>query len=202
MTVAIPEAAGAVEARAGGTAARRKVVRGEVVSRRPQWRPGEVRGETRASPPPRNRRAAPTVTYTPRNRGGSLNPVSGNSYQGVILAEFLGAVLIVAFLPLAAGAPNDGKTGPSPYRVNDIEQLAAIGITYFLLALLANGNHGRIAAWFGGLILLGIAFKKLASGQFSAAVSGIGGKPVPAEAGDYAGGGGGGGKVETQAEES
>jgi len=193
MTVAIPEAASAVEARTGGAVANRsraRVVRGEVTDSRYRTRPRQQ---------PRQRRAAPTVTYTPRNRGGGSAP---GGYQGVILAEFLGAVLIVAFLPLAAGAPNDGKAGPSPYRVNDIEQLAAIGITYFLLALLANGNHGRIAAWFGGLILLGVAFKKLANGQFSAAVSGIGGKPVPAEAGDYAGGGGGGGRIETQAEES
>jgi len=201
MTVAIPEAASAAEGAAGRTGAARAGRHRRPVSRVEAGRARRAQAAEREAADARTRQR--TIDYGRRGAGyaGDVSLPSGNGYQGVILAEFLGAVLIVAFLPLASGAPNDGKAGPSPYRVNDIEQLAAIGITYFLLALLANGNHGRIAAWFGGLILLGIAFKKLASGQFSAAVSGIGGKPVPAEAGDYAGGGGGG-KVETQAEES
>jgi hypothetical protein len=145
----------------------------------------------------------PTVSYTPSRSGsGGL----GGGYQGAILAEFLIAILVVSFMPLASGAPNDGKTGPSPYRVNDLEQLAAIGVTYFLLALLAQGNHGKMAAWFGGLILLGIGFKKMMSGQFSAAVSGLTGQPVPAEAGPYTdtptGSGGGGGHIDTASEQS
>jgi hypothetical protein len=132
---------------------------------------------------------------------GEVDLPGGGGYQGAILAEFVIAVLVVSFMPLASGAPNDGKAGPSPYRVNDLEQLAAIGVTYFLLALLAQGDHGKMAAWFGGLILIGIGFKKMMSGQFSAAVSGLQGKPPPAEAGPYTdtpapGVGGGGGHPE------
>jgi hypothetical protein len=100
----------------------------------------------------------------------------GRNYQGVILAEFLVAVIVVAFLPLAAGAPNDGKAGPSPYRVNDMIQLVAIGAVYFILALFSSGERsGRVVAWFGGLITIGILIAKVGSGQLSAAVSGVSG---------------------------
>lgn len=100
----------------------------------------------------------------------------GRNYQGVILAEFLVAVLVVAFLPLASGRPADDKGGPSPYRVNDMIQLVAIGAVYFVLALFSSGEKsGRIVAWFGGLLTLGILIAKTASGQLSAAVSGVSG---------------------------
>jgi hypothetical protein len=100
----------------------------------------------------------------------------GRNYQGVILAEFLVAVLVVAFLPLAAGQPDDGKAGPSPYRVNDMIQLVAIGAVYFVLALFSSGERsGRVVAWFGGLLTLGILIAKTHSGQLSAAVSGVSG---------------------------
>lgn len=99
----------------------------------------------------------------------------GRNYQGVILAEFLVAVLVVAFLPLASG-PTDGKQGPSPYRVGDMIQLVAIGAVYFVLALFSSGERsGRVVAWFGGLLTLGILIVKTHSGQLSAAVSGVSG---------------------------
>ena len=179
MTVAIPEAVGAVESAGSGAVASRsggRVARGQVTSSRyetPRRRPARARSQR-------------TYTYTPPE-GSSRSSGGGFGGQGAILAEFLIAVLVVAFLPLAAGPPEDGKAGPSPYRVNDITQLASIGVVYFLLALLAQGGHGRMAGWFGGLILLGIGFKKLASGQFSGAVSGLQGKPPPVES-PYAGG--------------
>jgi len=55
-------------------------------------------------------KAAPGAIRQTRIPGG------GNKYQGAILAEFLVAVLVVAFAPIAAG-PRDDKGGPSPYRV-------------------------------------------------------------------------------------
>ena len=100
----------------------------------------------------------------------------GRNYQGVILAEFLVAVLVVAFLPLASGRPADDKGGPSPYRVNDMIQLVAIGAVYFVLALFSSGERsGRVVAWFGGLLTIGILIAKTSSGQLSAAVSGVSG---------------------------
>jgi hypothetical protein len=111
-----------------------------------------------------------------QNVGQQQITPGGRNYQGVILAEFLVAVIVVAFLPLAAGAPNDGKAGPSPYRVNDMIQLVAIGAVYFILALFSSGERsGRVVAWFGGLLTIGILIAKVGSGQLSAAVSGVSG---------------------------
>ncbi len=171
MTVLIPEvAAGGAEAGAaaegaaegyGGTRARRKAAekaRGAV-----QGAPGYYAGQSREL------------------SGGRLTPGSRN-YQPAILAEFLVAVLIVTLTPLATGGgepttPTDtpGKSGgvarPSPYHVNDLIQLVAIGGIYFVLALLSSGERtGRIAAWFGGLILIGLLIGKMKKGQVTAAL--------------------------------
>ena len=96
-------------------------------------------------------------------------PTGDRQYQGVILAEFLVAVLIVGVAPLARGkAAQDSSSGPSPYGPDDIKQLAAIGVTYFVLALLSSGKHGRMAAWFGGLILVAIGLSETTSGGLPA----------------------------------
>lgn len=91
-------------------------------------------------------------------------PTGNRQYQNVILAEFLAAVVLVAALPLATGgSPNaKAKGGLSPYDAGDLRQLLGIGAVYFILALLSSGNRGRFAAWFGGLVLLGIGFAKTA----------------------------------------
>jgi hypothetical protein len=110
-----------------------------------------------------------------RDLGRQQITPGGRNYQGIILAEFLVAVIVVAFLPLASG-PADGKQGPSPYRVNDMIQLVAIGAVYFVLALFSSGERsGRIVAWFGGLLTIGILIAKVGSGQLSAAVSSVSG---------------------------
>jgi hypothetical protein len=96
----------------------------------------------------------------------------GNSYQTVILTEFLVAAAIVAFLPLATGGPPDKNT-PSPYQVTDLVQLLALGVVYFILATLTGGSHGKIAAWFGGLVLLGLFYKKFATGELNTAITSI-----------------------------
>jgi hypothetical protein len=95
----------------------------------------------------------------------------GNKYQKAILAEFLAAVALVAFLPLATGGPKD-KENPSPYTTNDIVQLVAIAVVYFILALIP-GQWSRWAAWLGFLILLGIGYKKTASGELNVALTSI-----------------------------
>ena len=84
-------------------------------------------------------------------------------YQGVILAEFLLAVVVIAGLPImSGGSPNaKAKGGPSPYDSHDMIQLVAVGGVYFILALVSSGNRGRIAAWFGGLVLIGLGFTKI-----------------------------------------
>lgn len=124
---------------------------------------------------------------------GRLVPGSRN-YQPVILAEFLAAVLIVAFAPLATGGgtsvepPESHKvkgqetaSRPSPYHVNDMVQLVSVAAVYFVLALLSSGpRSGRIAAWFGGLVLAGLIFRKFAGGELQAVVTNLGGGPPQA----------------------
>lgn len=94
--------------------------------------------------------------------------IPGNrAYQPVLLAEFLAAVVIIALVPIAAGGSANAKAKgtPSPYDTGDLKQIVAVGGLYFILALASSGNSGRISAWFGGLVLLGLAFSKLSHGQ-------------------------------------
>lgn len=98
-------------------------------------------------------------------------------YQGVIVAEFVAAVFILAVVPVAEGGSPNAKTkgSISPYDVTDLRQMVAVGMLYFILALLSSGNSGRLSAWFGGLVLVVLAMAKLAGGEFSAVVSNISG---------------------------
>lgn len=84
------------------------------------------------------------------------------NYQGVILAEFVTAIVLVATTPIAT---NKNKTGLSPYRPADVMQLAAITLAYFLLSVLSvvNRGAGRFAAWFGLLILIAVGLGQAAS---------------------------------------
>ena len=102
-------------------------------------------------------------------RGALKGRLPGShSYQPVILAEFVVAVVLVSVSPLASGgtATAQAKGSASPYDVNTLKQLVAIGMVYFVLALFgASEKAGRYAAWFGGLVLLGLGFTQLASGD-------------------------------------
>jgi hypothetical protein len=94
-----------------------------------------------------------------------------HSYQPVILAEFIVAVLIVATGPIAKGGTPEAQTkgSPSPYSTNTLKQLIAIGGVYFVLALVAASQRaGRMAAWFGGLVLVALGLAELAAGDLSA----------------------------------
>jgi hypothetical protein len=82
------------------------------------------------------------------------------SYQAVVLAEFVAAVLLVAATPFA----KKDSPGVSPYEGRDLMQLVAITVLYFLLALVSGANRsaGRFAAWFGVLILLAVGLAEAA----------------------------------------
>ena len=124
----------------------------------------------------RGQQAAAAAPGYARSRITGVGAPGGDRYQAAILLEFLVAALVVAFAPLASG-PKDDKGGPSPYRTGDLAQLAAIGIVYFLLAAWSGTGRGRPAAWFGFLILLGILFRKAVSGELTAEVAPLTGKP-------------------------
>lgn len=104
-------------------------------------------------------------------------------YQGVILAEYLVAVLLITLSPIATGGSANAKTksSPSPYDVNDLKQLVAVSGVYFVLALVASGNKGRFSAWFGGLILLAISMSKLGQGGIKAIADIVGQAPEPGQ---------------------
>lgn len=108
-------------------------------------------------------KGAQAARSTARTVGQARIPTGDRAYQPVLLAEFLAAVVIVALLPIAAGGSDNAKAKgtPSPYDTGDLEQLVAIGGLYFILALASSGNSGRVSAWLGGLVLLGLAMKKL-----------------------------------------
>lgn len=138
-----------------------------------------------------------------RSAGRARIPTGDRKYQGVILAEFVVAALIVAVAPLARGgggaastgggqpvspdigqgitpnvSPDIGKglgsgsgSGPSPYGPDDLKQLVAIGLVYFVLALLSSGNSGRLAAWLGGLILVALGLAQMGTGGLQATFS-------------------------------
>jgi len=177
VTVAIPEAVGAVEGRAAAGAASRKTAQGQVISSRTartrRTYDARVTGTRRQRPA---RQAPPSgPAPAPAAPDGAATAAGGGKYQGAILAEFLIAALIVAFAPIAAG-PKDDKGGPSPYRVGDLAQLAALGVVYFLLAVWSGTGKGRMAAWFGFLILLAVLFRKTASGELNAEAAPLTGK--------------------------
>jgi hypothetical protein len=103
-----------------------------------------------------------------------LAPGSRN-YQSVILAEFLTAIVILTVVPIVSGGSPaaQAKGSPSPYDTGDLRQLAAVGMVYFILALVSSGNSGRLAAWLGGLVLITLALGKVAGGELSATVKNL-----------------------------
>jgi hypothetical protein len=81
-------------------------------------------------------------------------------YEKVIVAEFVIVVLLVAVAPMT----RKERTGLSPYYGQDIVQLVAIMAAYFILGVIAQGGQGaaRVAAWFGGLLAIGIGLGEAA----------------------------------------
>jgi hypothetical protein len=199
MTVAIPEATGTAEAFTG----RRAVARGRHARSGPnvaargrhaapvaaprasaanvQARTGQ-RGRPGRDAGPRDRSRRPAMS-TPRS-----------NYQPVILAEFVTAIILVAATPFAS---SKDKTGLSPYGGQDVVRFAALILVYLILALMSVGGRGggRVAAWFGGLILIGVGLSEAANiakvlNVFGASPAGT--ETAPAGSGSSSGAGAGG----------
>lgn len=146
----------------------------EAESRKPRrYRPVEERAvqtgaETGGETGGRVKSAASSLGSQAAYVGGNARLTPGSrGYQPVLLAEFLAAVVIVALVPVAAGGSPAAKAkgSPSPYDAGDLGQLVAVGAVYFILALASSGNSGRVSAWFGGLVLIGLTIVKLSGGQ-------------------------------------
>jgi hypothetical protein len=112
--------------------------------RGPQGAPGSRAARARSS-------YARQASYVASN--ASLVPGNRN-YQGIILAEYVTALIIMLVAPLAGG--NAGTSGASPYTVADLKRIVAASAVYFFTALASGGNRGKYAAMFGGLMLLAI----------------------------------------------
>jgi len=107
------------------------------------------------------------------------------SYQAVVLAEFVAAVLLIAATPFAKRQ----SEGVSPYEGADLLQIMAVTVVYFLLALVSGANRGagRFAAWFGALILLTVGLGEAAR---LAKLLNVFGLSAPASSGEGEGTGG------------
>jgi cytochrome c biogenesis factor len=81
-------------------------------------------------------------------------------YEKVIVAEFVLVVILVAVAPFT----RKQRDNLSPYYGQDLVQLVAIMAAYFILGLVAQTGQSsaRIAAWFGGLLALGIGLGEAA----------------------------------------
>src|SRR5258708_14820926 len=156
MTAGIPEVAGTAvgagetavaasgPARAGGAA---RGARAAPVAPRRQKEGGEPRGGQQ-----RERQYSRKLKKTGKGALKARLPGS-HSYQPVILAEFLVAVVVVSTGPLAKGGTPEAqaKGTPSPYSGNTLKQLVAIGGAEFLLALVAfSGLARHLASRLGG----------------------------------------------------
>lgn len=141
---------------------------------------------------------------------GGAGP-SGGAHR-LVLAEYLGVMLIL-FATEILGPIGAGKQAPSPADAAKsaspgagiLVRMTAASILFFALALMANGPRaGRIAAAFGGLVVLGTALNAApvwtglgrvfggAAAQPPAAGEGGGGPVTAGEDGSAAGEGSGG----------
>jgi hypothetical protein len=133
-----------------------------------------ARTRTAAVPAPQRRQRDPQARQRARRAGRSATRAripGGRNYQPVILAEFLVAVVVVALAPVAKGGSDTSKAkgSPSPYDTSTLKQILLIGVVYFILALLSSGkNLGRVSAWFGGLVLVGVGVQQTVNGGFAA----------------------------------
>jgi hypothetical protein len=194
MTVAALEAAPALEAGAA-----------PALEARPAARAARARagGTGRRAYAPRHQAWAPLPPperARPRGgRGGQLGSFAAGdlagrggqrihrgNYQGIVLAEFVAAVLLVALIPFAG---KQQKTSMSPYAGKDMLQLGGITVLYFVLALISAGNNelARLAAWLGGLVLLTVGLASAAHLAQVIDLAGIGSSKAQATADQEAG---------------
>lgn len=115
------------------------------------------------------------------------------TYHRIILVEFLGCVILVTAAPIlnpkTSGKGAQLAVDTSVSFAGPLVRLTAVCVVFFVLALMGNGQRtGKIAAAFGGLVLLGCVltahdiFAGLAA-AFGPAVKGAGspGSPLVAQ---------------------
>lgn len=100
-----------------------------------------------------------------QKRGKQLGAhLTTGAYHRIVIAEFLATVLIIAAAPILV--PRDASSGTPAEEARaavrslslsrPLTRLTAVCVIFFILALSANGQRtGRVAAAFGGLVMLG-----------------------------------------------
>ena len=139
---------------------------------------------------------APGSVYRVQTPGGQQLEgrvrLPSRTYHRIVLAEFIGTVLIIAAAPIvvpqkstAAGTAQSAAAQAS--FAGPLVRLTAVCVLFFVLALLATGERsGKVAAAFGGLVLTGAALN--AGDLWSALASAVGAvKPATASTSPTAG---------------
>lgn len=114
----------------------------------------------------------------------SLPSGSGSTYRRIILAEFAACVVLVGaspFLKPRSSTETPAEAAAALALSAPMVRLTAVCLTFFILALLANGpRSGKIAAAFGGLVTVGTLVNATDSAKgltavFSSQPSSVGG---------------------------
>lgn len=106
--------------------------------------------------------------------GGAKTLVTGGNrrYSLVIAVEWLVCVVLIALSGAGVGSDQDAPAFSDPAIA--LVRLTAVSLLFFLLALLSAGERiGKLAAAFGGLVTLGVAFN--AVGEWTAIANVFGG---------------------------
>lgn len=177
MTVVAAEAVPAVESTAASAAASSG---GKAAATKAKPQPG-LSTRTKAKQKPRAREIVYT-TEDGKERSAVLPGSSApeHTWHRWIMAEFILAVVLVGASPFLRPGGLAGKAEKDIQPVSSLAgpviRLTAVSLIYFILALMAQGpTSGKIAAAFGGLVLLGTAFNSLP--EFTTLASAFGGKP-------------------------
>jgi len=126
---------------------------------------------------------APGSVYAVSTPGGQQAEgrvrLPSKTYHRIVLAEFIGTVLIIAAAPIVVPQNSKGAAAQVSYA-GPLVRLTAVCVVFFVLALMATGEKaGKVAAAFGGLVLTGAALN--AGDLWSALASAIGAtKPTSA----------------------
>jgi hypothetical protein len=86
----------------------------------------------------------------------------------LIVTEYILALVLIGITPVVMRKPGqDGQL----YVPNDFVRLSAVSLLFFILALMASGQRaGKVAAAFGGLVVLGTLYNAAGSLQAIGAI--------------------------------
>lgn len=147
-------AADAPEAGAKGLSGSGKKARGDAPESG-QSGEGPGRNRTIIGPGAGRRSAAP----------GPTTIELGVGWHRVVMAEFMLAILVTVIAPILT-PDSDAASTKGFFKAADIVRMTAICLTFFFLALLANGQKvGKVAGAFGGLVLTGVIYNNAVGTQ-------------------------------------